>query len=201
MGLGEIIKKRKSSFDVDNAGNVIVGVMFIAILLVTLLLTFVITSNAVLTSNGNVTSSVLTSNETTISVVNGSGIYLTKYYLSGATCSAVTVYNQTGMLLINSANYSITGCLLRSITSGLYNNTFWNVTYITTYDSTNSSALNTGVKGIQTDLSSMVVNFFALMPTIGTILAVVILVAAIVLLVMYVVRMKNTGQASSGFQG
>jgi uncharacterized membrane protein (DUF485 family) len=48
----------------------------------------------------------------------------------------------------------------------------------------------------------MVVNFFALMPTIGTILAVVILIAAIVLLVLYVRRMKDSGSgASGGFAG
>lgn len=55
---------------------------------------------------------------------------------------------------------------------------------------------------IKENIVSMVTNFFALMPTVGTILAVVILIAAIVLLVLYVVRMKNSGTGTSGtFQG
>jgi hypothetical protein len=202
MGLRDLIKKRKASFDVDNAGNVIIGVMFIAILLVTLLLTFMITSTAVANSSGNVTSTLLVSNETTSSVVSGTGVNLAQYTLPSVSCAIVTVHNESGAsLVINSANYTLTGCNIKSITSGLYNNTFWNVTYTATYDTTNSSVLTTNVKDIQTNLTSMIVNFFALMPTIGTILAVVILVAAIVLLVMYVVRMKNTGQTTTGFQG
>lgn len=56
------------------------------------------------------------------------------------------------------------------------------------------------VTPIQTNILGMVTNFFALMPTVGTILAVVILVAGIVLLVMYVRRMKDSG-SSGGFQG
>ena len=44
----------------------------------------------------------------------------------------------------------------------------------------------------------LVVNFFTLVPTIGTILAVVILIAAIVILVMYVRRMKDQGSSSYG---
>jgi uncharacterized protein HemY len=108
----KLFEKRKSNFDVDNAGNVIVGVMFIAILLVVLLLI--------------------------VAIIFG-----------------LSVFTDNGV----------------------------------------------NTTPIQDNIILMVTNFFALMPTIGTILAVVILVAAIVLLVMYVVRMKNTGQTTSSFQG
>lgn len=58
------------------------------------------------------------------------------------------------------------------------------------------------VTTIQNNIVSMVTNFFALMPTVGTILAVVILIAGIVLLVLYVRRMKDSGSAPTGsFQG
>ena len=105
------IEKRKSSFDVDNATNVITSVMYVAILLAVLLLV--------------------------IAIIFGLSIFTT-----------------------NSVN----------------------------------------VTGIQNNIVSMVTNFFALMPTVGTILAVVILIAGIVILVMYVKRMKDTG-GSSEFQG
>ena len=109
------VKKRKSNFDVDNATNVISGIMFVAILLAVLLLV--------------------------VSIIFGLSIF-------------------TGSQLAN----------------------------------------NTST--IQGYIISMVVNFFALMPTVGTILAVVILIAGIVLLVLYVKRMKDTGSGSSGgFQG
>lgn len=56
---------------------------------------------------------------------------------------------------------------------------------------------------ITTSIIGMITNFFALMPTVGTILGVVILIAGIVILVLYVVRMKNAGTAGAGggFQG
>ena len=59
------------------------------------------------------------------------------------------------------------------------------------------NGINDTTDGIRDNIVDMVSNFFALMPTVGTILAVVILIAGIVLLVMYVSRMRNTGQASA----
>lgn len=107
-------KSRKSSFDVDNAVNVISGIFFAGILLVVLLLV--------------------------IAIIFGLSLW--------------TTY-------------------------GLENNT----------------------SEIQDNLIGLAVNFFALAPTIGTILGVVILIAAIVLLVLYVRRMAKQGQETTGFQG
>jgi len=105
--------KRKSSFDVDNAANVITGIMFVAILLAVLLLV--------------------------IAIIFG-----------------LSVFADNGV----------------------------------------------NVTGIQDNILGMVTNFFELMPTVGTILAVVILIAGIVLLVLYVRRMKDSGSAAPGaFQG
>jgi len=107
--------KRKSSFDVDNATNVITSVIFVAILLAVLLLV--------------------------VAIIFGLSVFVT-------------------------------------------------------------TGTNTTVLHIQDDIIGMVTNFFALMPTVGTILAVVILIAGIVLLVMYVRRMKDSGTAgAAGFQG
>ncbi len=109
----KFLKSRKSSFDVDNASNVISGVIFVAILLAVLLLV--------------------------IAIIFGLAIFAE-----------------------NDVN----------------------------------------VTPIKENIVSMVTNFFALMPTVGTILAVVILIAAIVLLVLYVKRMKDSGTGGqSSFQG
>lgn len=64
--------------------------------------------------------------------------------------------------------------------------------------------INGTTNTIRDNIISMVSNFFALMPTVGTILAVVILIAGIVLLVIYVRRMKDTGTGTASgtsFQG
>jgi len=105
------LKRRKSSFDVDNATNVISAIMYVAILLAVLLLV--------------------------IAIVFG-----------------LSVFSDNGV----------------------------------------------NVTTIKDNVFLMVENFFALMPTVGTILAVVILIAGIVILVLYVKRMKDQG-SSGGFQG
>lgn len=62
--------------------------------------------------------------------------------------------------------------------------------------------VNESTNGIRDNVIKMVANFFKMAPIIGTILAVVILVAVIVLLVVYVSRMRNTGSSSvSTFAG
>ncbi len=62
--------------------------------------------------------------------------------------------------------------------------------------------VNETTNSIRDNVINMVANFFEMAPIIGTILAVVILVAVIVLLVIYVSRMRNTGSSSvSTFAG
>jgi|LSQX01.1.fsa_nt_gb uncharacterized membrane protein len=58
--------------------------------------------------------------------------------------------------------------------------------------------VNNSTNAIRDNIISMVSNFFAMMPTVGTILAVVILIGVIVLLVLYVSRMRNTGTSNLG---
>jgi len=63
-----------------------------------------------------------------------------------------------------------------------------------------ANGLSNNTSQIQSYIISMVINFFALMPTVGTILAVVVLIAAIVILVLYVRRMQTRGE-QGGFTG
>lgn len=103
--------KRKSAWDVDNAANVISGIMFVAILLAVLLLV--------------------------IAIIFGLEIF-------------------------------------------------------------GDQGINNSTNDIRDNVIGMVENFFELMPTVGTILAVVILIAAIVILVMYVLRMRDTPTGGAG---
>lgn len=54
---------------------------------------------------------------------------------------------------------------------------------------------------IRDDSIDMVANFFEMLPIVGTVLGVVILIAGIVILVMYVARMRNVGSTTSQFAG
>jgi hypothetical protein len=57
------------------------------------------------------------------------------------------------------------------------------------------SSLNATFTTILTSIVGMVTNFFALMPTVGTIMAVVILIGGIVILVLYVKNMRTAGSS------
>jgi len=62
------------------------------------------------------------------------------------------------------------------------------------------NGVNNTTNGIRDNVILMVSNFFSLVPTIGTILAVVVLIGVIILLVMYVMRMRNMNTSGSGTQ-
>jgi uncharacterized membrane protein len=62
------------------------------------------------------------------------------------------------------------------------------------------NGVNNTTNEMRDNVISMVSNFFAMVPTIGTILAVVILISVILLLVMYVMRLRNTNTAGASGQ-
>lgn len=61
--------------------------------------------------------------------------------------------------------------------------------------------VNNTTNDIRDNVILMVANFFEMVPTIGTILAVVILIGVIILLVMYVMRMRNMNTGHEEFAG
>lgn len=66
-----------------------------------------------------------------------------------------------------------------------------------TYNYTAQSS-DPAITSIQDDVLDMISNFFILMPSIGTILTIVILVVGLALLVYYVLRIKNTPSPETG---
>lgn len=182
---------------VERGSNIALGVMFVAILLVVFLLAMVIVINALNTAGNSANGYVTYRINNELGSVNKTG-----YTLTGAS-----VYGFAGATLINLTNYSsginiglgnATTSALGKVTNATLQN--WDVVNITyTYLTTNSST-NVGMNAISNNVIGMVVNFFSLMPTIGTILAVVILIAGIVLLIMYVHRMRGS-EAREGYTG
>lgn len=93
---------------------------------------------------------------------------------------------------------NVTFSFLNNQTIWIYENfvTDLYITYNYTYADTISGIYINGTGQIQTGLIGMVVNFFSLAPIIGTILGVCILVAGILILIVYVIKMKNNNPSS-----
>lgn len=122
-----------------------------------------------------------------------------------ATLSNVVIKNDTNT--IASGNYTITGVTItvsENIAAEM-NGSFYNVSGTVTYD----SAINVEAEGIITNYSSSAVNTSKQLPTAGTILGVVILLAILIGLLVYVIvkvmgisgKVGAGSSGSSGFEG
>jgi hypothetical protein len=188
---------------VEKGSNVAVGILFAVILTGVLLLAVVLVTDAISSASLQLHNTTYT----TVYVANETGwLNATGYTLSGASALgfvspvALQCYNGTDGTVVDVANISISSLgVIKNVSAVAYRNI--NISYRYNYDTTSTNPLNTAITGIKTNTASLFSNFFALAPTIGTILAVVILLAGIVLLVMYVKRMKNTEGSSEEFAG
>ncbi len=188
----------------EKASNTIIAILFVACFLAVMLLAVAIIVNAVGTANTNL-------NGRTISlatVTNETGFAnSTGYTVSGATAlnfsspTLTALFNRTSGLPVVLANASISSLgVVTNATSIVWTNLSISYTYL--YDTTSTNAYNTVFTAIITNTNGLVSNFFSLAPTIGTIFAVVILIGGIVLLVVYVRRMKDQGSDSQmGYTG
>jgi len=191
---------------VEHGTNTAVAIMYTAIFLGVMLLAIALVFQAIgsteISQNGYVHNSAHVNNETQTLVTAGNATSVS----SNLNCLLIsaTMTNSSGGEIVPASNYTLnspSNCYIKSAATGLYKNTLVNVTYVYQYDTTNTTTV-IGLGDIQSNVVGMVINFFALMPTVGTILAVVILIAGIVILVLYVRRMKDSGQEHSGeFQG
>lgn len=192
---------------VDKGTDTISKIMYMAILMGVFLLIIVVIFGAFLLIDvdlgGSTFENTTAANETHL--MNGTiGFFtLDNSIVDGYTtvCTDVIVTNATDGVLISSGNYTASStCIISNLTS-TFNLVDWNVSYTATWDTTNSTAFQSSISSVQTDIVGLVTNFFALMPTVGTILAVIILIAAIVILVIYVSKMKNDSRSSKDYTG
>lgn len=186
---------------VKTSSDTIIAIIFIAVFLGVMILALVLTINSVSVAesnlNGNSSASIGAVNES--HYMNGTIGYVTlsnSLYNGYSTgCSGQVIYNTSGTLIAHGNWSTQSGCRVTILTN-THNNTIWLISYTATYDNTNATVVNTGLTSIKTDSLSMIGNFFALMPTVGTIFAVIILIAGIVSLVLYVRRMKDSGSGT-----
>lgn len=189
--------------DIDRGSNMIAGILvvavFVAVLLLAVAIVYQAMDDAYVSYEGRA--------YTQYSATNESGAYInsTGYTLSlTSSCdqdySISTIYNASDGVVIASGNYTVSDAgVLTNATATTWSDV--NVTYTCNEDVTADRKLSSEYSNVQTDVSTMITNFFSLAPTIGTILAVVILIAVIVILVMYVARMRSSGSAEYGFAG
>lgn len=188
---------------VSKSSNVILAIMYVAIFLAIMLLAVFIVLNSMSIASTNINGVTLNStyvaNET--GYANSSG-----YTLTGAsniagflTPTVLQVYNRTSGNLIGSNNITVSTLgVVTNRTAVVWNNL--SISYSYQFDTTAQNPLNTVYNSVLTNILGLVGNFFSLAPTIGTIFAVIILIAGIVILVLYVRRMKGSG-SEGGYTG
>lgn len=181
--------------ETKNTTNTLTGIMFATIMLGIVLLVVGIVLGVLSTSSNQISGTLV--NDTLINVTGyGTSIPIngtcgTCYDLSAEVAPETWIPIQSGYGI-----YYQTNCIMYANESynpfpfpfNPYSGLDWNVTCpYTTYQ--NIAEIN----DIKTNVIGTVENFFALMPVVGTIFAIVILIAGIVLLVLYVRRMKSSG--------
>jgi hypothetical protein len=187
---------------IEKGSNTLTAIIFVSVLLAVGLLAAVIVMNTLadveVDTNGATYETITVANES--GYVNQTGYTLATYGVTGRDQFTITaVINATSNATIGAGNYTLTTGVLRNATA-----TNWptaKVTYTYRHDISAETGASNGINSMKDDVVSMISNFFEMMPTIGTILAVVVLIAVIVLLVMYVSRMRNSGQSQEGFTG
>lgn len=120
------------------------------------------------------------SNETLTSVISGTPEALAAYDIRGVACTFGLVYNGTGGILINSANYTESSeCYLNytQTVAGL-NNTNWLINYNYTYDLARDEAegvINDTIDGMTESTS-----FFSIIIIIASVVVLILLIVVII---------------------
>lgn len=189
--------------DIDRGSNMIAGILvvavFVAVLLLAVAIVYQAMDDAYVSYEGRAYTQYSATNESG-AYINSTGYTLSLTSSCDQNYSISTIYNASDGVVIASGNYTVSDAgVLTNATATTWSDV--NVTYTCSEDVTADRKLSSEYSNVQTDVSTMITNFFSLAPTIGTILAVVILIAVIVILVMYVARMRSSGSAEYGFAG
>ena len=189
----------------EKASSIIIGIMFVAIFLVVMLLALALIINSVNTAGSGIQGGSYTGgaviNETSAWINRtGDNLNILTTFPTSTYCSITTAYNYSSGLVINAGNYTVNSvaCSWKNATNVEWNNVSASYTY-QIYNASSIDLRNANTN-IQNGVVGMVVNFFSLAPTIGTIFAVVILIAGIVILVIYVRKMNDKG-TGEGYYG
>ncbi len=159
---------------VQGTGGLIVGVIIVLVIVSTLL-------GANLFSSDDRTA---TSISESVTGVDETGTTFGNSTLQGAVCSVATAVNQTGGVLIEAGNYTVTGCSIAFTSSSAadatkFNTTDWIVNSSTQYNGVSEYAVNDMNVNFTVGLN----NISEKIPTILLLAAVILLFGVLVLLV------------------
>ena len=178
------------------AGIVMIGVLVIAVISILGMLILPSLLNSVEQVDVNPTNFY---NFSTTLVMNESVTASSPSTIDGITglrnCQLVSYYviNKSNSIAISEGNYTVSGCTLYVSSSNkirsTVNNTVWNVSGVYTYDTTWANSL------VQNETGG-VASFFTVIPTIFSLLGVVVLILAIAVIV--IVASRFGGSSGSG---
>lgn len=185
----------------EQGSEMVVGIIIAAILFAVLLLAMIMVIDAVIKADASFNGAdefvQYVDNETHyMNTTSPMYFDLNVVNITTVQCTIIIVTNGTGGNTIPSSNYTQNNCRLTNKTTQ-FSISYWNVSYRYYWTSENTT-LQRGVINVQTSVVTGVTNFFDLLPTIGTILAVLVLVGAIVYLVIYVQRMRDAPNTYTG---
>ena len=179
----------------DTATAVVFGAILVAFVLLTATIIFAVVGGV--NTNAGIAGSGTVAGEAVLPTTAGTAMSVNGH--DGVACTVTAVLNGSKLAgtKLAATNYTVVApCKLKNLT-GEFLVSNWYVNYTYTYNA-NPQNLSGNMSAINDDLVGTVVNFFALMPTVGTILGVVVLIGVIVLLVVYVRRMSASGETASG---
>jgi len=178
---------------VEKYTGIIAALIFVAVFLGVMVLAVFVTLTALQGANTS-------TNSTTIyeeaGYLNQSTYTLDKASLADTSAFTVlTIVNATSHVLVPAVNYTATSAgVLANSSVDTWPTVLINYTYTT--DSSDDDVSNIAIVEIQDNTIAMVVNFFALAPTIGTIMGILILIVGLVVLVTYILRLRSQNQST-----
>ena len=172
------MKNKKGIMGFDTAKAVIVALLILGVFAIV----FMLTMNTMDTALNLSPSSGSVVNES--GYINESGYTLVKSTLDGFILSTVSAINGSDNTTITSGNWTITNGVVTNATETVYDDAKITYTYI--YDSDNQN----NVDSIVGNSSSGLTTFFSYMPTIFTLLGVVMIILVIAIVIVAVTRFQ-----------
>jgi len=142
------MKKIKAQMSIGDAPNVVLLVGLTFLVLATMALVGDKYGNSMDTDNV-----AYSKFNETLTTVTGTGEYLTlSNYKNGLCNPVILITNASTGVIIAAGNYTQTNCLIKSITSDMYNNTNWNVSY------SGTRSVDTVATNVTNDLNTEISN-------------------------------------------
>lgn len=193
----KLIKNRKGVIGLEYARAVLLGLLIISVLAIVL---FLIVSNLRDTVESTEALTSKTVRNESIGTVNDAAYSdfdaRTDSDKRNPTCTLINCNNATASTVIPSTNYTQNNCRITFSSAGtnsIWNNTNWNCSYTVTY-------VSPQVNWIASNITVGPQNFFKQMPTIFTLLGVVLIILVITIVIVAISKFSGGG-GSVGFGG